>query len=152
MTALYTSRSVGRALARIGIDDALDRALELDCRVCIAVVDTAGHLVSYDRMDGAPYNSAQHAQDKAFSSAGNGVATNDMWAYVQDDPQLHLGVLKVEGLSVLGGGVPIHLGDELIGGFGVSGSCGMSEDQAIAEAGVEAILRAVTESGGPGQG
>ena len=52
----------------------------------------------YDRMDGAPYNSAQHARDKAVSSAGNGVATHEMWAYVADDPQLNLGILKVAGL------------------------------------------------------
>ena len=55
------------------------------------MIDAAGNLVAYARMDGAPYNSAQHAQDKAFSSAGNGTATQDMWDYVADRPQLHLG-------------------------------------------------------------
>jgi uncharacterized protein GlcG (DUF336 family) len=140
---LIQTRTVSRELARIGIERAVEQSEAIGCRTCIAVIDVAGNLVSYDRMDGAPYNSAQHAQDKAVSSAGNGVATHDMWAYVANDPQLNLGILKVQGFSVLGGGVPIHLDGELLGAVGVSGSCGMAEDQAVAEAAVAAILDAL---------
>ncbi len=143
VSQLIQTRTVSRELARIGIECAVEASEAIGCRTCIAVIDIAGNLVSYDRMDGAPYNSAQHAHDKAISSAGNGVATHDMWAYVANDPQLNLGILKVQGLSVLGGGVPIHLDGELIGAVGVSGSCGMAEDQAIAEAAVAAILAAL---------
>lgn len=143
MPGLVTTRSVGRSAARAGIEAAVAAAQELGCRCCIAVVDMAGETVSYDRMDGAPFNSAPNARDKAVSAAGNGTATNDMWAYVANDPQLHLGILKVPGLSVLGGGVPIVLGEERIGAVGVSGDCGMTEDHAIATAGVTAILAAV---------
>jgi uncharacterized protein GlcG (DUF336 family) len=143
MPGLVTIRSVGRSAARAGIEAAVVAAQELGCRCCIAVVDMAGETVSYDRMDGAPFNSAPNARDKAVSAAGNGTATNDMWAYVANDPQLHLGILKVPGLSVLGGGVPIVLGEERIGAVGVSGDCGMTEDHAIATAGVTAILAAV---------
>ena len=143
MPQLIQTRTVSRELARIGIERAVEESEAVGCRTCVAVIDIAGNLVSYDRMDGAPYNSAQHARDKAISSAGNGVATHEMWAYVADGPQLNLGILKVQGLSVLGGGVPIHLDGELIGAVGVSGSCGMAEDQAIAEAAVAAILAAL---------
>lgn len=152
MPPLTTTHSVGRELARVGIDSALVRAGELGCRVCIAVVDVAGHLVSYDRMDGAPFQSAQHAQDKAISTSGNGLATHEMWAVVADDAQLRQGVLKVEGLSVLGGGVPIRHADELVGAVGVSGSCGMAEDQAIAEAAVAAILEGLSATGSANEG
>lgn len=140
MAGLNIARSVDRTAARVGIERAVETAVALGCRTCIAVIDVAGNLVSYDRMDGAPFNSAQHAQDKAVSSAGNGVATHEMWAYVADSPQLNLGILKVQGLSVLDGGVPIHIEGELVGAVGVSGSCGMAEDRAIAEAAVAAIL------------
>jgi uncharacterized protein GlcG (DUF336 family) len=143
MSQLIHTRTVSRELARIGIERAVEASEAIGCRTCIAVIDIAGNLVSYDRMNGAPYNSAQHAQDKAFSSAGNGVATHEMWAYVADDPQLNLGILKVQGFSVLGGGVPIHFDGELIGAVGVSGSCGMAEDQAVAEAAVAAIFAAL---------
>ncbi len=143
MPALNQTRSVSRELARVGIERALTKAAELSCRVCIAVVDTAGMVVSYDRMDGAPFQSARHALDKAVSSAGNGLATGDMWAYVADTPQLNLGVLKVEGMSVLGGGVPIVHEGNLVGAVGVSGSRGMPEDQAVAEAAVAAVIASI---------
>ena len=143
MPALNQTRAVSRELARIGIERALLRSAELGCRTCIAVVDTAGMVVCYDRMDDAPFQSARHALDKAVSSAGNGLATSDMWAYVADTPQLNLGVLKVEGMSVLGGGVPIRYEGELVGAVGVSGSCGMPEDQDVATAAVAAILEAL---------
>jgi uncharacterized protein GlcG (DUF336 family) len=58
---------------------------------------------------------------------------------------LRQGINKVEGLNLLGGGVPIKVGDEVVGAVGVSGSCGMVEDRAAAEAGVAAIIAAITD-------
>ena len=68
----------------------------------------AGRIVSYDRMDGAPFNSAQHARGQGGLGGRQRPATHEMWAYVANDPQLRLGIIKVQGLSVLGGGVPIR--------------------------------------------
>ena len=144
MPPLIESRSPGRELARIGIERAIVASVALGCRTCIAVVDAAGRLVSYDRMDGAPFQSAQHAMDKAISAAGNRMATHEMWEYVKDDPWLRQGINKIEGLNLLGGGVPIKVGDEVVGAVGVSGSCGMVEDRAAAEAAVAAIVAAIT--------
>lgn len=143
MAGLNVTRSVDRAAARLGVERAVSESEALGCRTCIAVLDAAGNLVSYDRMDGAPYNSAAHAQDKAYSAAGNGVATMDMWAAVAGLQQLSLGILKVHGLSVLGGGVPIAFAGELVGAVGVSGSCGQDEDHRIATAAVQAIVGAL---------
>lgn len=143
MPPLLAQHLLSRELARIGIERAIVASADLGCCTCVAIVDAAGHLVSYDRMDGAPFQSARHAQDKAIASAGNGMATHEMWAYVRDHSQLRLGVLKVAGLSILGGGVPIRVNGELVGAVGVSGSCGMAEDQAIAEEVVAAVLAAL---------
>lgn len=151
MSGLNTARSVDRAAARAGIERAVTEAASIGCRTCIAVMDAAGNLVSYDRMDGAPYNSARHAQDKAYSAAGNGTATMDMWSFVADNPQLHLGILKVPGLSVLGGGVPVVVGGEVVGAVGVSGSCGQDEDHAIALVAAAAIVDAIGDTSA-GQG
>ena len=143
MPPLIESRRPSRDLARIGIERAIEVSIAQGCRTCIAVVDPSGLLVSYDRMDGAPFQSAQHAMDKAISSAGNRLATHEMWEYIKDDPWLRQGINKVEGLNLLGGGVPIKVGDEVIGAVGVSGSCGMPEDRAAAEAAVAAIIAAI---------
>jgi uncharacterized protein GlcG (DUF336 family) len=145
MPKLIETRSPSRELARIGIDRAIARSIELGCLTCIAVVDAAGQLVSYDRMDGAPFQSAQNAMDKAISAAGNRLATHEMWEYVKDDPWLRGGINKIAGLTLIGGGVPIKVGHQVIGAVGVSGSCGMPEDQGAAEAAVAAIVAAITD-------
>jgi uncharacterized protein GlcG (DUF336 family) len=143
MPELISARSPSRELARIGIETAIEASAAIGCRTCIAVVDASGRIVSYDRMDGAPFQSAQHAIDKAVSAAGNHLATHEMWEYIKDDPWLRQGINKVQGLNLLGGGVPIKLGDEVVGAVGVSGSCGMPEDRAAAEAAVAAIIAAL---------
>lgn len=140
---LIPSRTISRELARIGVDRAIETAVALGCRVCVSIVDTSGQLISYDRMDGAPFQSAQHAQDKAYSSAGNHTATHEFWDMIKGDPWLVSGVAKIQGLSWLGGGRPVLLEGELIGAVGVSGSCGMPQDQAISEAAIQAMLEAI---------
>jgi glc operon protein GlcG len=141
MSKLLQPRSINRELARVAIDRAITASIERNCVTCIAVLDPAGHLVSYERMDGAPYQSAQLAQDKAFSVAGNGKATHEFWEMIRDEPWLVHGVGKVEGLVVLGGGVPIYYENELIGAIGVSGKSNMDEDRAIAEAAAAAVIQ-----------
>ena len=148
MSPLLQPRSINRELARVAIERAVAVSVERNCITCIAVLDPAGHLVSYDRMDGAPHQSAQLAQDKAFSVSGNGKATHEFWEMIRDEPWLVHGVGKVEGLVVLGGGVPIYYQDELIGAIGVSGRSNMAEDRAIAEAAVAAVLERLQQTVG----
>ena len=41
----------------------------------------------------------------------------------------------------------MHVDGELIGSVGVSGSCGMPQDQAISEAAIQAMLEAIARGG-----
>jgi uncharacterized protein GlcG (DUF336 family) len=141
MPDLVTATSVGSELARVGIDAAVAESVRLSVPTCTAILDAAGHLVSFERMDGAPFQTIALAQAKAFSVAGNLMATHDSWESIRDEPWLVHGVQGVEGLVVLGGGVPIRYGDMIVGAVGVSGKSSMAEDRAIAEAAASAILR-----------
>jgi uncharacterized protein GlcG (DUF336 family) len=140
MSDLVTTTSIGRALARVGIDAAVSESESRKRRTCTAVVDAAGHLVCFERMDGAPFQTIALAQAKAFSVAGSLTATHDYWAGIKDEPWLVHGVQRIEGLVVLGGGLPISYRGAIIGAIGVSGQSTMAEDRAIAEAAVSAIL------------
>lgn len=143
MPELLVKRTLTHELARVGIDRAIEESRTMNCLTCIAVLDNAGHLISFDRMDGAPFQSSQLAQDKAYSVAGNGMATHEFWEMAKDEPWLVHNLGQVPGLVVLGGGVPIYFNDEVIGAVGVSGKSDMDEDRAIAEAAVAAILKAL---------
>ena len=48
------------------------------CLVSAAVVDAGGHLVAFRRMDGAEFAGATVAVDKAYTAAGNRIATMDL--------------------------------------------------------------------------
>lgn len=143
MSELLVKRTLNRELARVGIDRAIEESRTMNCLTCIAVLDNAGHLISFDRMDGAPFQSSELAKDKAYSVAGNGMATHEFWEMAKDEPWLVHNLGQVPGLVVLGGGVPIYFNNEFIGAVGVSGKSDMAEDRAIAEAAVEAILKAL---------
>jgi glc operon protein GlcG len=109
--------------------------------VCIAVCDQAGHLVAFERMDGAPLMSAQLAQDKAYSvCAFNGLPTDQWWSILATESALLHGIVKTDRLVIFGGGAPIRSGRHLVGAVGVSGG---SEDQdgQIAKAAASSLFR-----------
>ncbi len=57
-----------------------------------------------------------------------------------DKPELH-GLRDMnEKILILGGGVPIKVGDEMVGAIGVGGTPSAVEDDACANAGLDAVL------------
>lgn len=104
----------------------------------IAIVDAAGHLVAFSRMDGAAAQSAQVAQDKAYTAAGFGLPTGQWPSMLADNAPLALGVAGIDRLIPFGGGLPIVIEGATVGGIGVSGGH-WSQDITIAEAGLTAI-------------
>src|ERR1700760_965990 len=57
---------------------ACEAAAAQSCLVSAAVVDAGGHLVAFRRMDGAEFAGATIAVDKAYTSAGNRIATLEL--------------------------------------------------------------------------
>lgn len=114
------------------------KAREMGKPMCIAVCDGDGTLKAFSRMDGAPLLSVQIAQDKAFTSISFGMATHDWFEFVKNDPPLLHGIIKTDRLIVFGGGFPIMIAGQMIGGIGVSGGH-YSDDMEVAKAGLEAL-------------
>jgi uncharacterized protein GlcG (DUF336 family) len=106
---------------------------------CIAIVDESGVLKHFERMDGAPLVSVQISQDKAYTAAGFGIPTHGWHEFIKDDPPLALGApTGIDRLVVFGGGYPITVDGQVVGGLGVSGGH-YSEDMAVAEAGLAGL-------------
>lgn len=143
MPAVIQSRTLSLEAARRAVERAVTESHTRDCVTCIAVVDRHGHLLSYDRMDGAPLLSGPLAQDKAYTVSVNGMATHEWWEMIEDKPMLVHGVNKIDRLIIFGGGVPVMHRDELLGAVGVSGHSTMEQDRDIAEAAVEAALELI---------
>lgn len=104
--------------------------------VCIAVVDDGGHLLTFQRLDGAALSSVAIAQGKAKSAAIRRRATKGDEEMVNNG---RISALSMPDVMFLEGGVPIIVEGEIIGAVGVSG-VKSSDDALTAEAGIRALL------------
>ena len=112
--------------------------------VSVAVVDAGGHLLVFERMDGAEIAGPVLARDKAFTAVAHRVATHELTDLVLPGAEL-AGMNSADGgrYIAFGGGLPLWDADRVIGGVGVSG--GSSEqDVAAATAALEVFAAALS--------
>jgi len=108
-------------------------------RVSVAVVDRAGVVRALVREDGAGPHTVDSSRKKAYTSASLKRPTAELADLVAKMP-------AVEGLRdmndhilILGGGLPVEMGGEVVGGIGVGGAPGGHLDAACAQAGLDSI-------------
>ena len=124
--------------AQACLEAATAKAEVLGVPVCIAVVDNAGRLLAFRRMDGAATLSIQLAQDKAYTVTAFGLPTADWYGLIADEPALLHGIVKADRLMIFGGGVPVKVNGQIVGAVGASGGSA-DEDTQIATAGAGAV-------------
>jgi uncharacterized protein GlcG (DUF336 family) len=120
------------------VDAAVTKAEEVGQRSVVAVVDVAGELKAYCRMDGAPLLSVSIAQNKAYTSAAFGMPTHQWHDFIKDDHPLLHGIVHTPRLVVFGGGYPIVVDGAVVGAIGISGGH-YSDDMAVAEGALAAV-------------
>ena len=101
--------------------------------VTAAVVDRAGTLRALQRADNAGPHTVAAAQAKAYTSASARNATGAMLEGVQKNAGAQT-LVDIPGFLVLGGGVPVRVGNEVIGAVGVAGAPGGHLDEQCANA------------------
>jgi len=137
------TKSISLELANKVLDAALVKGKEMGIAFSIAIVDRTGNLKAFAAMDGAPVLSLDIAQNKAFSAAAYNRATHEWYDRLKYDPPLLHGIVHTPRLVIFGGGYPIKLDGELIGGIGVSGGH-YTHDMQVCEAGLE-VLQEITQ-------
>ena len=139
MANTFVKGSISTEAARRLIAAAEAKAAELGQPFVIAVVDDDGVLKAFSRMDGAPLLSVQVAQDKAYTAVGFGMPTHGWHDFIKDDPPLAAGAPSgIDRLVVFGGGYPLTVDGQVVGGIGVSGGH-YTQDMQVAEAGLAAL-------------
>jgi glc operon protein GlcG len=118
------------------IDAARAEATRHQWAVSIAVVDAGGHLLSMQRLDGAPPISSHIAPAKARTAALGRRESKVYEDVINGGRAAFLSAPGLEGM--LEGGVPILTQGQCIGAVGVSG-VKSSEDAQIARAGIAAL-------------
>jgi uncharacterized protein GlcG (DUF336 family) len=111
-------------------------ALRNNWAVSIAVVDAGGHLLHFQRLDGAPAISSHIAPAKAHTAALGRRESKVYEDVINGGRTSFLSAPAIAGM--LEGGVPIMKDGECLGAVGVSG-VKSNEDAQIAKAGIAAV-------------
>src|SRR6202045_550083 len=94
MANVVTKHSISSGLAEKMVDEAVAKARELGVTENVAILDDGGNLKAFRRMDGAPILCIEMAQNKAYTALF-GVSTQDFFDFIQRDPSLLAGRLRV---------------------------------------------------------
>jgi uncharacterized protein GlcG (DUF336 family) len=128
---------IGLDAAKKAAAPALAEARRNNWAMAVAIVDPAGELVYFERMDHTQTGSVTVALDKARSAARFKRPTKafqDMLAVGGEG----LRVMSLSGAVPVEGGVPIAIDGKIVGAIGVSGGTSPQDGQ-CARAGAEAV-------------
>jgi glc operon protein GlcG len=123
--------------ARKAIAAAVVDARKQNLPMAIAVVDNAGMLVAFERMDNTQTGSVAVSQDKASSAAMYRRPTKT-FQDVLAAGGAGLRVLTLRGANAVEGGLPLMIDGKIMGGIGVSGGTA-EQDGVVAKAGLDAL-------------
>ncbi|MEQ8227673.1 MAG: heme-binding protein [Rhodospirillales bacterium] len=127
--------------ARLLIRGAQRRAKAIKVPMVIAVTDESGHLIAFERMDGGKVLSTTLAFDKAMTAAVSRKATHE-YNEAAIPGQLTFGIqTSLDGrFCIVGGGRPIVIGPDVVGGIGISGGA-PEQDMDVAQAGIDHFMK-----------
>ncbi|WP_166267693.1 GlcG/HbpS family heme-binding protein [Marinobacter caseinilyticus] len=134
---MMTLKRLDQEDARILIEGAAAKSREIGIPMCIAITDESGNLIAFERMDGGKITSITIAQDKAYTAAAARKATHEYNAACVPG-NLVFGIHTSMGgrLCVVGGGLPITVDGEVVGGIGLSSGT-PQQDMTCAQAGID---------------
>ncbi|HMS82698.1 MAG TPA: heme-binding protein [Nitrospira sp.] len=126
-------------LADKAIQAALDACKKDGYRVSVSVVDRGGVLRAMGRADGAGPHTVDSSRKKAYTAASLRRPTSEVADLITKVPTLQA-LRDMNGeVLIVGGGLPIDIGGEVVGGIGVGGAPGAHLDDACAQGGLDAI-------------
>ncbi|MGA6828276.1 GlcG/HbpS family heme-binding protein [Nitrospira sp. NS4] len=127
------------SLAQRAVQAAVDACKKDGYRVSVSVVDRAGLLRAMGRADGAGPHTVDSSRKKAYTASSLRRATSELADMISKMPPLQALRDMNEQILMVGGGLPIEIGGDVVGGIGVGGAPGAHLDDACAEAGLDAI-------------
>ena len=107
-------------------------------KIGVSVVDRGGHVLISMRDDGTAHHVIELAERKAYTARIFRQTTGQFVDRIINNPRSQ-GLKDTKGALASLGGVPIKVGDDTIGGVGVSGAPGGVNDEACAAAGIEKV-------------
>ncbi|MFQ5847122.1 MAG: heme-binding protein [Candidatus Methylomirabilales bacterium] len=130
--------------AKIMLEGVEKKAAETGVPMDIAVVDDGGNLLAFHRMEGAKITSIDVAISKAYTAAAARTPTHKYGEIAQPGgPAFGIFVSNQGRFMIVGGGLPILIEGQVVGGIGVSSGTA-DQDREVAQAGIDTLLRSLS--------
>lgn len=137
-----TRQTVSLALANELASAAIAQCRAMGKEAVVAVVDRGGNLIVLQRGDDVGPHNTLAAQRKAFTALSTKTGTTTLAARAATDPATR-NLTTVPELLLLGGGLPLIVDGDTIGGIGVAGSGGSANDDRCAAMAISQVLPTV---------
>ena len=137
---VVTQKTLSLGLAKTMAEAALAECKAKGFNTSVVVVDRAGQELVVLRDEGASAQTAEMARRKAYTARMFRTSTLDFQKRTEDPK--YTAQRDIADILALGGGVPINIGTETIGGIGSSGSS-QEQDDACAKAGIAKVAGAL---------
>ena len=136
--AVRTEKNISLELANQIASAAVAACTANGYAVAATVVDRAGTTRAVQRADNAGPHTLASSLQKAWTSASAKSTTQAMMEGAQKIPA-NANLVYLPGFLLLGGGVPVKVGNETIGAVGVGGAPGGHLDEQCAVAGIDKV-------------
>lgn len=105
----------------------------------VAVVDRGGNLIAVQRDDQVGPHNTEAAQRKAFTALSTKTPTRLLAEKARTTPDSN-NLATLDSLLLIGGGVPVFSGKDIIGAIGVGGAGGAAQDESCALQAIQQVL------------
>jgi len=140
--SVRTEKNISLALANQIAAEAVAACAANGYNVAATVVDRAGTVRAVQRADNAGPHTLASSERKAWTSASAKNPTQAMMEGAQKNPA-GANLVYLPGFLLLGGGVPIKAGNDVIGAVGVGGAPGGHLDEQCANAAIDKVKGAL---------
>ncbi|EAQ9101686.1 heme-binding protein [Salmonella enterica] len=137
-TGVLNQKNLSLDLADKVAQNTLQACAKDGYNVAVTLVDRSGMPLLMKRMDNAGPHTVEASRMKAFTA----LTTKNLTGNVMKGAQSNAGAANLRYIPdflLLAGGVPVKVGDQVIGAVGVGGAPGGNFDEACALAGVKSI-------------
>ena len=139
--APQVEKNVSMAMALAIIQGTIEQCSKDGYKVSVTIVDKAGNVAASIRGDGTNPHTMEFGRLKAYTSRTRGQTSLEFMKVTSDPNNAYL--KQIPNTVAVGGGVPIKVGNEVIGAVGVSGAPGGEKDEVCANAGIAKVADAL---------
>ena len=134
---LLTHRDLSYSIAKTIAETAVESCIAKGYRVSAVVVDRDGDTIVALRSNNASPHTMENARRKAYTANSFRTSTADYAKRFASNDPIVLQQVTLPNVIAIPGGLPVKVGDDVIGGVGVSGSPGF--DEPCVQAGLDKV-------------